>query len=244
LSEATGVALHGVAGCVTSVVGGSKCGPGALSAAFTKALAPTTRGLAGDDRFAGTAISSVIGGTASVLGGGKFGNGAVTGAFSYLYNELAHQTTMAQRGYPTTMWEKLQWGAEKLLGPNAMSADGCIQTGGPALCFGPAAIEGVGAKLAGTLVERTFMTSKGPVDFLAEAWVDGSKLILKDSVLYGRGTEPLTGMTREIYQGFQTLKDWAGSQGFTSLEISGVRAANSSAARPGSTWSKTFDLTK
>jgi len=30
------VALHGVVGCVTSVMGGGKCGPGALSAAFSK----------------------------------------------------------------------------------------------------------------------------------------------------------------------------------------------------------------
>jgi RHS repeat-associated protein len=99
LSEATGVALHGVAGCVTSVVGGSKCGPGALSAAFTKALAPTTGQLTDGSRLAGTAVSAVVGGTASVLGGGKFGNGAVTGAFSYLFNELSHGISKEQAGY-------------------------------------------------------------------------------------------------------------------------------------------------
>jgi hypothetical protein len=82
------------------------------------------------------------------------------------------------------------------------------------------------------------------VDFMAEAVVDGKKLILKDSVLYGRTEEALTGMTKEIYRGFETMKSWAASHGFESLEISGTRAANSSSATPGSAWSKAWDLTK
>jgi RHS repeat-associated protein len=94
----TGIALHGVAGCITSVTGGGKCGPGALSAAFTKAV--SSSGLmdginkaaeSGDwlARTQGTVIASVVGGTASVLGGGKFENGAQTGAFGYLMNQVA-----------------------------------------------------------------------------------------------------------------------------------------------------------
>lgn len=83
------VALHGVVGCVTSVAGGGKCGPGALSAAFTKAAG--VNGLVPNDKIGGTIMSAVIGGTASVLGGGKFANGAQTGAFSYLFNQVAHQ---------------------------------------------------------------------------------------------------------------------------------------------------------
>jgi hypothetical protein len=93
-----GVMAHGVAGCVTTAVGGGKCAAGALSAAFTKAVsiqpgmerlnqaAKTDLGA----RFAGTAIAAVMGGTGSVLGGGKFENGAITGAFSYLFNQLAY----------------------------------------------------------------------------------------------------------------------------------------------------------
>ncbi len=84
------IALHGVVGCVTSVAGGGKCGPGALSAAFTKAMAPATAEATNGNAAAGVAISAVIGGTASVLGGGKFANGAQTGAFSYLFNQLSH----------------------------------------------------------------------------------------------------------------------------------------------------------
>jgi RHS repeat-associated protein len=94
----TGVALHGVAGCVTSVAGGGKCGPGALSAAFTKSLSSSglmdgiNAAAEGGDwvaRSQGAVISAVAGGTASVLGGGKFENGAVTGAFSYLMNQVS-----------------------------------------------------------------------------------------------------------------------------------------------------------
>ena len=78
---------------------------------------------------------------------------------------------------------------------------------------------------------------------MAEAVVQDGRLILKDSVLYGRTEEALTGMSRDIYRGFDTLKQWAASQGFTSLEISGTRAANSTSATPGSFWSKVWDLT-
>jgi len=84
------IALHAVAGCVTSVAGGGKCGPGALSAAFSKAATPWTVPLGEDNLIAGTIVSSVVGGTASVLGGGKFANGAQTAAFSYLFNAKSH----------------------------------------------------------------------------------------------------------------------------------------------------------
>lgn len=91
-----GIALHAVVGCVTSAAGGGKCGPGALSASFSKAFAGEIMSKAGD---AGVIASAVIGGTASVLGGGKFASGAMSGAFGYLFNELPHETTKTQRGY-------------------------------------------------------------------------------------------------------------------------------------------------
>ena len=78
------VAMHGVAGCISSVAGGGKCGPGALSAAFSKASLPLTAGL--EDGLGRTFAHAVVGGTASQIGGGKFSNGAMTGAFSYLFN--------------------------------------------------------------------------------------------------------------------------------------------------------------
>jgi hypothetical protein len=78
-----------VVGCVTSVAGDGKCGPGALSAAFSKAITPWTVPLGENNLIAGTIVSSVVGGTASVLGGGKFANGAQTAAFSYLFNAMS-----------------------------------------------------------------------------------------------------------------------------------------------------------
>lgn len=84
------VAIHGVVGCVTSMTGGGKCGPGALSAAFTKAAAPGIMNQTGENRVLGAMAAAVVGGTASVLGGGKFANGAETGAFSYLFNDVLH----------------------------------------------------------------------------------------------------------------------------------------------------------
>lgn len=84
-----GIAAHAAIGCASSVAGGGKCGPGALSAGFTKSFAGTIDGI--QDRLARTVAASVVGGTASVLGGGKFENGAVTGAFSRLFNDEMHK---------------------------------------------------------------------------------------------------------------------------------------------------------
>lgn len=93
ISDAFGqIALHGVAGCITSVAGGGKCGPGALSAAFSKAALPVTAQFG--DGFGRVLAHSVVGGTASVLGGGKFANGAQTGAFSYLFNHLSPKNSL------------------------------------------------------------------------------------------------------------------------------------------------------
>lgn len=88
-----GIAVHGVAGCITSEVGGGACGAGALSASFTKASSGTDfmqETINSGDRLLGTMISALVGGTGEVLGGGKFRNGAFTGAFSYLFNDSAH----------------------------------------------------------------------------------------------------------------------------------------------------------
>lgn len=100
LGRVAGVAVHAVAGCVTSEVSGGQCGAGALSASFSKAVAGTDfmqDVTASGDRLVGTAVSAVVGGTASVLGGGKFASGATTGAFSYLFNEVAHWRLAEQK---------------------------------------------------------------------------------------------------------------------------------------------------
>lgn len=89
LGTSGGIAVHAVVGCATSEAGGGSCGSGALSAGFSKALAPYTDSVTKGDRLLGPAVNAVAGGTASVLGGGKFANGAQSAAFSYLFNWLS-----------------------------------------------------------------------------------------------------------------------------------------------------------
>lgn len=96
----TGIVLHGVVGCASSVMSGGKCGPGALSAAFSKAALPFMSGLSVTN---GTIASAMVGGTASVLGGGKFANGAMTGSFGYLFNCILHECMREGRDAERTM---------------------------------------------------------------------------------------------------------------------------------------------
>jgi hypothetical protein len=77
MNGAEQVLTHAVAGCITNVAGGAKCGPGALSAAFSKLL--VVNGLTNaSNPIEGAVKSAVAGGLGSMLGGGKFENGAVT----------------------------------------------------------------------------------------------------------------------------------------------------------------------
>jgi RHS repeat-associated protein len=89
------VALHAVAGCLSSMMQGGDCGKGALGAAATEALGSLIPGKLSGNRalntFEHVVAYSVIGGTASTLSGGKFANGAMTGAFQYLFNRGAHE---------------------------------------------------------------------------------------------------------------------------------------------------------
>jgi hypothetical protein len=56
----------------------------------------------------------MTGGAVSAISGGKFATGAQTAAFGYLFNELASQTTNAQRGYADSSTDR---GASILYGP-------------------------------------------------------------------------------------------------------------------------------
>ncbi|MDH0867597.1 RHS repeat-associated core domain-containing protein [Mitsuaria sp. GD03876] len=83
------VALHGVAGCVTSVAEGGRCGSGMLSASLSQVSLGYKMAFAdavGNRLIGGMIASTVVGGTGSVLGGGSFANGAKTAAWGYLYN--------------------------------------------------------------------------------------------------------------------------------------------------------------
>lgn len=105
-------------------------------------------------------------------------------------------------------------------------------------------VEGVHAPKTGELFERTFQTSKGPVDFLAETVVDGDTLLLKDVVVYGRDPSNLTGLTKEALAARTQLVNEAIVWGFKKLRITGQRIQSSSSANPGHTIDITIDLTK
>lgn len=96
----------------------------------------------------------------------------------------------------------------------------------------------------GDLFERTFQTPKGPVGLLAETVVEGDTLVLKDVVVYGEGTTPLTGLTREALAARTQLIEEAKALGFKKLRITGQRIQSSSSGNPGHPIDITVDLTK
>jgi hypothetical protein len=103
---------------------------------------------------------------------------------------------------------------------------------------------GVHAPSTGDLFERTFQTSQGPVDLLAETVVEGKTLLLKDVVVYGRGSSSLAGLTKEALAARTQLVNEAEAWGFEKLRITGQRVQSSSSANPGHTIDITIDLTR
>jgi hypothetical protein len=96
----------------------------------------------------------------------------------------------------------------------------------------------------GSLFERTFQTSKGPVGFLAEVEVRGKTLHLQDAVIYGEGVTPLTGLTKEVLAARTQLITEARAMGFERLRITGHRVASSSSANPGHLVDLSIDLSE
>ncbi len=96
----------------------------------------------------------------------------------------------------------------------------------------------------GQLFQRTIQTSKGPVDVMAETVISGKLLHLKDIVIYGRSSKPLTGITKEIIKARGALINEARAAGFQQLRISGVRHPTSTSANPGKVVDLMIDLTK
>jgi hypothetical protein len=95
------MAGHALVGCVSAVMGGGKCGPGALSGAAGSFAGPILKGLGFQRNLVAHAV---IGGLASVAAGGKFANGAVTAAFGYLFNEAALLTKRDWTGDHTALF--------------------------------------------------------------------------------------------------------------------------------------------
>ncbi|AVR96635.1 RHS repeat domain-containing protein [Pseudoduganella armeniaca] len=130
VSWGTGVALHAVAGCISSEVGGGKCGSGALSAAFTKGVMSSglVSGIS-EGSLGAVIVAATVGGTASVLGGDKFANGAMTGAFSYIFNDLAHNKLTGKEAEAARAMELEALGAKNIrsqVAIEALKADGTV----------------------------------------------------------------------------------------------------------------------
>ncbi len=94
----------------------------------------------------------------------------------------------------------------------------------------------------GALFDRVVLTRKGRVEILAEVSIEGETLHLRDVTVYGHGTKPLTGLTREMLAAKTRLLMDARNDGFSSLRITAERAATSSSAKPGKKIDLTFSL--
>lgn len=97
---------------------------------------------------------------------------------------------------------------------------------------------------SGDLFERTFVTSRGPIDFLAEVVVEGQTLTLRDVAIFGRSPTPLSGLSREVFGARTQLAAEVRARGFRTLRITGRRVASSSSGNPGHPIDLTIDLTR
>ena len=96
----------------------------------------------------------------------------------------------------------------------------------------------------GDLFERTFNTSKGPIDLLAEVVVEGDAIHLKDMAIFATSAEPLTGLTKEVFAARTQLAGAMKQLGFIQLRMTGKRIASSSSVYPGKEIDITIDLTR
>jgi RHS repeat-associated protein len=94
---------------------------------------------------------------------------------------------------------------------------------------------------SGQLFERSFETSEGVVDVLAEIEVEGTTLHLKDIAIYPRGVEQLSPGTGAVLGAMNEIVQEAKSQGFELLRITGLRY---SGANEGKEVDRTIDLTR
>lgn len=79
------IMMHGLAGGVSSLLGGGKFGHGFFAAGITQGLSKSIDGIR--TKLGRVLAASALGGTVSSLTGGKFANGAITAAFSRALND-------------------------------------------------------------------------------------------------------------------------------------------------------------
>jgi len=108
-AQAADVAIHGVAGGLTSVITGGEFQSGFLAAGFSTFAGPRLDNLipanVGENtaNIIGGVYRGAAGGMASVLGGGKFANGAITSTFEYLYNSCSDGKCIGEFGLPASV---------------------------------------------------------------------------------------------------------------------------------------------
>lgn len=86
----------------------------------------------------------------------------------------------------------------------------------------------------GQAFERVIQTSQGPVQIYADIVVQGSKVTLKDLLVYPQNSATnLSGVFKELIRARGDLIRELKSQGFNELRIAGERVANSSSKNPG-----------
>ncbi|MCO1335208.1 hypothetical protein MO867_12785, partial [Microbulbifer sp. OS29] len=88
---------YGVAGGITSVLGGGKFGHGFVSAGVNWTIKGKIDGIGGSGPSGipiRTLMHAVIGGTVSKVTGGKFANGANTAAFLHLLSSASEYSTL------------------------------------------------------------------------------------------------------------------------------------------------------
>ncbi len=96
----------------------------------------------------------------------------------------------------------------------------------------------------GDLFERSFKTGKGTIRLLAEIDVQGTRLHLKDVVVFEESGKHVTGLMKEALAARTQLINAAIALGFKAIRITGIRTATSSSANPGHAVDLLIDLTR
>ncbi len=99
------------------------------------------------------------------------------------------------------------------------------------------------AFVRGELFEATIKSKAGKIGVLAEVEMAGDRLILKDTVIYGRSGDLVNEVGIAAFRNaVRAVSQRAAAAGFTELRIIGTRAPRSSSANPGRTFDKVFKL--
>ena len=83
----------------------------------------------------------------------------------------------------------------------------------------------------GGLYERSFETSAGWIDVLAEVRISGTRLELRDVAVYPRGAARLAVSSAELLRWARLALDEIAAAGFDDVHVTGTRLSGSSPGR-------------